>query len=97
MKEVFDKCYYCHAPLKLEISQTSVHTYQGEKNEYTIKHEPSFACTKCKSLFQSEPYQYEKTAAFLKFLKSIRLKKAEIEYKDMIRYVDEVLGFDSDD
>ncbi len=30
------------------------------------------------------------------FLKSIGLKKAEIEYKDMICYVDEVLEFEAE-
>ena len=30
------------------------------------------------------------------FLKSIGLKKAEIEYTDMMRYVDDVLKFEPD-
>ena len=78
-------------PLKLEIAETAIHTFQGHMNEYTIKHEPSLACTKCNNSFQSEPYQYEKTNVFLQFLMSIKLKYAEIEYKDMIRYLDKVL------
>ncbi|MDO4945774.1 MAG: hypothetical protein Q4E74_11320 [Ruminococcus sp.] len=71
MKEVFNECYFCHTPLKLEISEITVHTYEGHKEEYTIKHEPSLACTKCNNMFQAEPYQYDKTNAFLHFLISI--------------------------
>ena len=97
MKEVFDKCCYCNAPLKLEISETSIHTFQGHRNEFTIKHEPSLACTKCNNRFQAEPYQHEKTRAFLDFLMSVKLKKAEIEYKDMMMYVDNVLKFKGDE
>ena len=97
MKEVFKECYFCHAPLKLEVAETAIHTFQGHRNEYTIKHEPSLACTKCNNSFQSEPYQYEKTNVFLQFLMSIKLKNAEIEYKDMIRYVDKVLKFKGDE
>lgn len=66
-------------------------------NEYTIMHEPSLACTKCNNSFQSEPYQYEKTNVFLQFLMSIKLKSAESEYKDIIRYVDKVLKFKGDE
>jgi hypothetical protein len=33
----------------------------------------------------------------LNFLMSIKIKKAEIEYTDMIRYVDKVLKFKGDD
>lgn len=96
MKEVFDECYFCHSPLKLEISETMIHTFQGHRNEYTIKHEPSLACTKCNNRFQAEPYQYEKINTFLDFLMSVKLKKAEIEYKDMVRYVDKELKFKDD-
>ena len=94
MKEVFDKCYSCHAPLKLKISETVV--CGAPDHEYVIKHEPCLACTKCTYSFQAELYQYEKKNAFIGFLKSIPLKKAEIEYKDMIRYVDDVLKFKGD-
>lgn len=97
MKEVLEKCRYCNAPLKLEISETSIHTFQGHRNEFTIKHEPSLACTKCNNRFQAEPYQHEKTRAFLDFLMSVKLKKAEIEYKDMMMYVDNVLKFKGDE
>ena len=97
MKEVFDKCCYCNATLKLEISDTSIHTFQGHRNEFTIKHELSLACTKCNNIFQAESYQSEKTNAFLHFLMSIKLKKAEIEYKDMIRYVDKNLKLNGDE
>lgn len=97
MKEVFDKCRYCNTPLKLEISETSIHTFQGHRNEFTIKNEPSLACTKCNNRFQAEPYQHEKTRAFLDFLMSVKLKKAEIEYKDMMMYVDNVLKFKGDE
>lgn len=97
MKEVLDMCYYCHSQLKLEISETSVHTFEGHRNEFTIKHEPSLACTKCNNIFQAEPYQFEKTNTFLHFLMSVKLKKAEIEYKDMIKYVDKVLKFKGDE
>ena len=97
MKDVFENCHYCQAPLKLEISQTSVHTFEGHRNEFTIKHEPSLACTKCNNIFQAEPYQFEKTSAFLHFLMSVKLKSAEIEYKDMITYVDKVLKFKGDE
>ncbi len=97
MKEVLDECYYCHSQLKLEISETSVHTFEGHRNEFTIKHEPSLACTKCNNIFQAEPYQFEKTNTFLHFLMSVKLKKAEIEYKDMIKYVDKVLKFKGDE
>ena len=111
MKEVLEKCRYCNAPLKLKISETSIHTFQGHRNEFTIKHEPSLACTKCNNRFQAEPYQHEKTRAFLDFLMSVKLKtrafldflmsvklkKAEIEYKDMIRYVDKNLKFNDDE
>ncbi len=83
MKEVLNECYYCHAPLKLEIAETAIHTYQGQKYRYTVKHQPSLACTKCNNSFQAEP--------------DIGLKKAEIEYKDMIRYVDKVLKFKGDE
>lgn len=95
MNEVFEKCYFCHADLRLEYSQTTVHGYP--KYEYTVNHTPSLACTKCTHRFQAESYQYEKTDTFMAFLKSIGLKKAEIEYKDMIRYVDEVLKFESEE
>ena len=94
MKEVFEKCYFCHADLRLEYSQTSVHGHP--KYEYAVKHTPSLACTKCTYSFDAESYQYEKTNAFIAFLESIGLKKAEIEYKDMIRYVDEVLEFEAE-
>jgi hypothetical protein len=97
MKEVLEKCRYCNAPLKLKISETSIHTFQGHRNEFTIKHEPSLACTKCNNRFQAEPYQHEKTRAFLDFLMSVKLKKAEIEYKDMMMYVDNVLKFKGDE
>ena len=70
----------CMVSAKLEIAETAIHTFQGHMNEYTIKHEPSLACTECNNGFQSEPYQYEKTNAFLQFLMSIKLKNAEIEY-----------------
>ena len=93
MKEVLEECRYCHAPLKLEISETSIHTFQGHRNEFTIKNEPYLACTKCNNRFQAEPYQFEKTGAFLDFLMSIKLKSAEIEYKNMIKYVDKNLMF----
>ena len=56
-----------------------------------------FACTKCNNRFQTEPYQLEKTNAFLHFLMSVKLKSAEIEYKDMITYVDTVLKFKGDE
>ena len=62
MKEVLEKCRYCNAPLKLEISETSIHTFQGHRNEFTIKHEPNLACTKCNNTFQSESYQSEKNS-----------------------------------
>ena len=52
MKEVFDKCYSCHAPLKLKISETVVCGYP--EHEYIIKHEPSLACTKCTYSFQAD-------------------------------------------
>ena len=91
------ECCFCHAPLKLEIAETAIHTFQGHRNEYTINHEPSLSCTKCNNSFQSEPYQYEKTNVFLQFLMSIKLKSAEIEYKDIIRYVDKVLKFKGDE
>ncbi len=94
MKEVFENCYFCHAGLRLEYIQTSIHGYP--KYEYVIKNSPSLACTKCTHCFQAESYQYEKTDVFIAFLKSIGLKKAEIEYKDMIRYVDEVLKFEGE-
>ena len=97
MKEVLEKCRYCNAPLKLKISETSIHTFQGHRNEFTIKHEPSLACTKCNNRFQAEPYQHEKTREFLDFLMSVKLKKAEIEYKDMMMYVDNVLKFKGDE
>lgn len=97
MKEVLNECYYCHAPLRLEVAETVIHTYQGQKYRYTVKHQPSLACTKCNNSFQAEPDQYEKTNAFMEFLKSIGLQKAEIEYKDMIRYVDEVMKFKGDE
>ena len=45
MKEVFEKCYFCHADLRLEYSQTTVHGHP--KYEYAVKHTPSLACTKC--------------------------------------------------
>ena len=95
MKEVFDKCYSCHTSLKLKISETVV--YGSPDHKYVIKHKPSLACTKCIYSFQAESYQYEKKNAFIGFLKSIPLKNAEIEYKDMIRYVDDVLKFKGDD
>ena len=44
----------------------------------------------------TDTFQYEKKNAFIDFLKSIPLIKAEIEYKDMIRYVDDVLKFKGD-
>lgn len=69
MKEVFEKCYFCHADLRLEYSQTSVHGHP--KYEYAVKHTPSLACTKCTYSFDAESYQYEKTNAFIAFLKSI--------------------------
>ena len=94
MKEVFGKCYFCHAPLRPEISENVVCGFP--EHEYIIKHEPSLACTKCTCSFQAESYQYEKKNAFINFLKSIPLKKTEIEYKDMIRYVDDVLKFKGD-
>ena len=46
---------------------------------------------------QAEPDQNEKTDVFMDFLKSISLRKAEIEYRDMIDYVDKVLKPHIDD
>lgn len=94
-EEVFDKCYFCNAELRLEYSETSIYGYPDY--EYAVKHEPKLACTKCSNMFQAEPHQYEKTNIFMKFLKSIKLRKAEIEYMDMICYVDEVLMFNNID
>ena len=54
-------------------------------------------CTKCNNIFQTEPNHFEKTRAFLHFLMSVKLKKAEIEYKDMTQYVDKVLKFKGDE
>ena len=39
----------------------------------------------------------KKTDVFMDFLKSIFLRKAEIEYRDMIDYVDNVLKTHIDD
>ena len=94
-KEVFEKCYFCHSELRLEFSETMIHGYP--EHEYIVNNEPRLACTKCTYRFQAEPYQSEKTDAFMKFLESIHLKKAEINYKDMIRYVEDVLDFKCDD
>lgn len=92
MKEVLDRCYYCHSELKYEISETAVYEF-SRNHEYVVKHDPYPDCTKCNHRFSAEPYQDEKTSAFIKFLNSIHLKKAEIEYKDMIQYVDDILKF----
>ena len=92
--EVRTDCYFCHEKLVVGISETVVHGYP--KRSYVIKHEPRLKCPKCRDMFPDEPYQYEKTEAFIKFLESISLEKAEIEYKDMIRYVDNVLKPDFD-
>ena len=46
---------------------------------------------------QAEPDQNEKTDVFIDFLKSVSLRKAEIEYRDMIDYVDNVLKPHIDD
>ena len=90
-EEVFKNCYFCHSDLKLEISETVVHGYP--KYSFVVKRVPQLACTKCNHSFQAEPFQYEKTSIFMKFLESISLKQAEIEYEDMIRYVDNQLHF----
>lgn len=93
-EEVFEKCYFCHSDLKLEISETVVPGYP--KYSFVVKHVPQLACTKCTHSFQAEPFQYEKTNIFIKFLESIKLKQAEIEYQDMIQYVDDVIQFHGD-
>ena len=46
---------------------------------------------------QAEPDQSEKTDVFIDFLKSVSLRKAEIEYRDMIDYVDQILKPNIDD
>lgn len=45
----------------------------------------------CGDMFPADPYQYEKTDAFIRFLESITMWEAEINFGDMIRYVDNVL------
>lgn len=70
MKEVFDKCYSCHAPLQLKISETIV--CGAPDHEYVIKHEPYLACTKCTYSFQAESYQYEKKTLLSTFLNLYR-------------------------
>ena len=32
-------------------------TFEDQKIKYTVKHEPSLACTKCNNSFQAESYQ----------------------------------------
>lgn len=32
----------------------TIHTFQGHRIEFTIKYEPSLACTKCNNKFQAE-------------------------------------------
>ena len=46
---------------------------------------------------QAEPDQSKKNEFFLDFLKSISLKIAEIDYRDMIDYVDKTLKPNVDD
>ena len=78
-----------------KISETVIYGYP--ERQLIIKHEPHFECSKCGFTMQAEPDQSKKTNFFLDFLKSISLKIAEIDYRDMIDYVDKTLKPNIDD
>lgn len=84
-----EKCLFCQGELKYAVGEKSI--YGHPKYEYAIMHEPRMVCKKCEGMFQSEPGQYEKLNIFLDFLKTVQFSKIEIEYKDMVHYVDTVL------
>ena len=69
----------------------------GDSIPLFIQRFPRLECPKCGLMMQAEPDQNEKTDVFIDFLKSISLRKAEIEYRDMIDYVDKVLKPHIDD
>ena len=94
-KEVFEKCVRCHGKLIYKISETVIHGYP--ERQLVVKNVPRLECQKCGFMMQAEPDQIEKTDVFMDFLKSISLRKAEIEYRDMIDYVDKVLTPHIDD
>lgn len=84
--EMHENCNKCHGPLTPEISQTVI--YHTDDLELTIKNEPHLECKKCRRYYSSEPYQSQKIDIFKDFIKTIPFKKVEIEYKDLIEYVD---------
>ena len=94
-KEVLEKCVRCHGKLIYKISETVIYGYP--ERQLVVKNVPRLECQKCGFMMQAEPDQNEKTDVFMDFLKSISLRKAEIEYRDMIDYVDQVLKSHIDD
>ena len=94
-KDVFEKRVRCHGKLIYKISETVIHGYPERQS--VVKNIPRLECQKCGLMMQAEPDQNEKTDVFMDFLKSISLRKAEIEYRDMIDYVDKVLKPHIDD
>ena len=83
------KCVRCHGKIVYKISETIIHGYP--ERQLAVNNVPGHECQKCGLMMQAEPDQNEKTDVFMDFLKSISLRKAEIEYRDMIDYVDKVL------
>ncbi len=94
-KEVFEKCVMCYGKTAYKISETVIYGYP--ERQLVVKNVPRLECQKCGFMMQAEPDQNEKTDVFIDFLKSISLRKAEIEYRDMIDYVDKVLKPHIDD
>ena len=85
----------CYGKTVYKISETVIYGYP--ERQLVVKNVPRLECPKCGLMMQAEPDQNEKTDVFIDFLKSISLRKAEIEYRDMIDYVDKVLKPHIDD
>lgn len=87
--KTIEKCSFCGGELKS--GKSWITTHKTSKYEYTVFNEPCLECIKCRGCFAADPDQDSKTSKFIGFLASMGLKKAEIEYSDMIRSVDDIL------
>lgn len=87
--KTIEKCAFCGGELKS--GKSSITTHKTSDYEYTVFNEPYLECIKCRGCFSADPDQDSKTSKFMGFLALMGLKKAEIEYSDMIRSVDDIL------
>ncbi|MBQ8940994.1 MAG: YgiT-type zinc finger protein [Firmicutes bacterium] len=88
--EFLQKCPVCQGKAKYEVSDSNI-IFPKHEHECIIKNVPRMFCENCRLSFKPEPCQDEKTKIFLDFMETLPFSKVELEYKEMIRYVDTVL------